>query len=223
MVCPKCNAKAAYEAQEKCDACGSVFEIAQTPQAAPVPLGSPDAPRSPIWTRLAIALAVLLPLGYLGSLLLQSKPELTMWLSPFAPGGSVKNPCFLAGEVVDIYRLTPIEGARIAFDPKFASVTDKEGKFTVRVKADRAYAPHFLHNDYLPLHIDGFSRDWREATLEQRQAAVRMTEEHARELNPQVLRTGEYRCKRGETRTFNYALIPNNVTDEERIRYTAKP
>lgn len=232
MVCPKCGEKAAYEAQEKCAACRQVFStwkpgggaaVAQAPVSAAAPSGaSPDPPRR-LDLRWMVAALLLLSVGYVARLALEAAPEMTMWLSPFAAGGRIKNPCFLEGEVVDIYRLTPVEGARIAFDPKFASVTDAAGKFSVRVKADQAYAPHFVHNDYRSLHLDGFSRDWRQATLQQRQAAVRVAETYAAEQNSQVLRTIEYRCKRGEARTFNYALIPVNLTDEERVRFLATP
>ena len=224
MVCSKCGEKAAYEAQEKCSSCEQVFSVTETPIAStPSPSSSPDAPSRAIDPKWVVALLVLAALAYVARLYLQSNPEATMWVSPFSAGGRIRNPCFLEGEVVDIYRLTPVEGARIAFDPKFASVTDAAGKFSVRVKADRPYAPHFVHSDYLGLHLDGFSRDWREATLEQRVAAVKMAESHSLEQNSQVLRTIEYRCKRGEARTFNYALIPVNLTDEERIRFAAKP
>ncbi|MBI4345554.1 MAG: hypothetical protein HY553_01785 [Elusimicrobia bacterium] len=229
MVCPKCGEKAAYEAQEACTSCRLVFSTwkpgggataTEAPVAAkPLPVPEPSAPWVD-WRLVAGLVAVLAAAFALRGL---GAAKLFVYLSPGAPGGRVKNPCNIEGEVVDIYRLTPVEGARIVFDPKFASVTDADGRFSVRVKAEQAYVPIFTHSAYHEAHIDGFSRDWREATEGQRVHAVRAAEARAAETDPRVPRAAQYKCRRSESRVYNFALIPRELTDEERARFAAIP
>lgn len=229
MVCPRCGEKAAYEAQGECASCRLVFSTwkpgggataLEAPVAArPLPVGAPPSVR--VDWRLVVALVAALAGAY--ALRNLGTAKLFVFLSPGAAGGRVKNPCDIEGEVVDIYRLTPVEGARIAFDPKFASVTDAEGRFSVRVRADQAYTPLFRHSAYRDGHIDGFSRDWREATLEERVHAVRATQARAALDDPRVPLAAGYKCRRTESRVYNFALIPLDLTDEERTRYADVP
>lgn len=214
MVCPKCGQKAGFEAQESCDSCGLVFSKWR-PGGAAMPtegiaVSAPAPAPQPSGLSLETILLFVLFVSISGYYAVRASrasgdESESIELSPEKPGGSVKNPCHLEGEVVDIDSLAPVAGAQLAFDPRFASVTDENGRYRARVTAGKTYTVTFVHNEYLVVPIDGFSREWREASAEQRSSAARLAaaKAEAGATGP----SGEYRCEKGATVVYNFGLV----------------
>lgn len=211
MECPKCGQRAGFEAQESCDGCGLVFSkwrpgggaiATENPALKAAPRASESSGVSLESILLFLSVSAYYAVRVMGA---EGKEEReSIELSPEKPGGAVKNPCYLEGEVLDIHSLAPVAGAQIAFDPRFASVTDDVGRYQARVTAGQAYTVTFTHNEYWLVPIDGFSRDWRGASLEQREAAARLAvaKAEAGVSGP----SGEYRCEKGATAVYNFGL-----------------
>lgn len=216
MTCPKCGTRAGYEAQPSCETCGQVFSewkaggvAVPTTVEVKAPAAAP-APTRSIHLETALLFGLLLSVAafYFGRSKgggAEERPSIE--LARDEAGGAVKDPCYLEGEVLDIHTLAPVVGARIAFDPRFAGVTGEDGRYKVRATAASQYSAEFVHADYLPVHIDGFARDWRFSSIEARKAAARGAAARAQEAgNPPA--AGQYGCKSGETTTYNFALVP---------------
>lgn len=205
MKCPNCNREAA-DTEEECT-CGLVLTKWRNPPKAAAPAPAPAArPAAP--APAADGGNSLTGLLVVGALLIGA-----VWYSLHGSaddasdqGGSASvagtQNCAFSGEVVDIYSLEGVRGARVDFGPKAVRQTDASGHYWIRVKPSRKYNVAVAQPKYLPEYIEGFGRDWREAPLDQRVHAARAASDGtAHDLE-------NFECSAGDERIFNFALVP---------------
>lgn len=231
MKCPNCRLEN-QETEAECKRCGLIFAKWRAASSGVGP--TPSAPREAAADAAPVALETLLLFALFLSVAgwyfihgrrpaAEARAETAAEVQTMGAGaasGGVENPCLLEGEVLDIYRLRPVIGSRVFFRPKFAGITDGRGRYEVRVTAGSGYAAEFAHGDYQPNFVAGFARNWREAPWDQRVRAARtVLLELERGEGPS--KAADFSCEPGRRGTFNFALIPKDVTDEERERISA--
>ncbi|MBI4424848.1 MAG: hypothetical protein HY554_14040 [Elusimicrobia bacterium] len=230
MKCPNCGLESP-DAEADCRRCGLVFAkwraaaaSASASAAGPRAQGTDEAPIS-LETLLLFALLLSVAAWYFLHGRAGGRPQAlpdgaVQPREASAAGGAVENPCILEGEVLDVYRLRPVVGARVFFRPRFAGVTDGRGRYEVRVTAGSGYWAEFSHGDYQPNFAAGFSRNWREAPWDQRVRAARtVLLEIERGEGPS--KAADYACDSGRRKAFNFALLPKELSDEEKGRIAA--
>lgn len=223
MTCPNCS-KPVTEADQECLNCGfilSKWRAAQAGQASGAVSGGGGGSTTVLPRQSAgedssagVKLETLLLFGLFLSVALYY-----FVFKPRAGGeGAVsRGKCAVSGEVLDIYKLQPVSGVRLVFGPRSQAMTDGFGKYIATLSPGATHQALLSHGQYKPAPIEGFGRDWREATFEQRVRAARVAEALA--AAPSGAPAGaELKCTAGEEQVFNFALVPLSVgTDEKAL------